>query len=69
MTPQTNKELVEAAINAIPGNWCDPLLSGDGVPPLPWGCPEIERLLNAVRERVATALQSTLDKAEKESQP
>jgi len=58
---QTNTELVEAAINAVPGNWCDPLLSGDGVPPLPWGCPEIERLLNAVRDRVVTALQSNPD--------
>ena len=39
----------------VPKSWLDPLLSGKGVPPLPWGCPEIARLLNGVRKRIAEA--------------
>lgn len=44
--------------DAVPCNWLDPLLSGpDAVlkGAGPWGCPDIERLLRAIRERV-TAL-------------
>lgn len=39
----------------IPSNWCDPLLSGHGVPPLPWNCPEIERLLFGIKARLKAA--------------
>ena len=49
-------------LDAIPSNWCDPLLTGPeaalhgkgGT----WGCPDIERLLNGVRERLKAALMS-----------
>lgn len=52
------KDLIrrEDALDAIPSNWIDNLLTGpdaalrgDGGT---WGCPDIERLLNAVREKV-----------------
>ena len=39
----------------VPSNWCDPLLTGPGVPPLPWNCPEIEHLLREVRRRIEEA--------------
>ncbi len=39
----------------VPTNWLDPLLTGPdaviGKPP--YGCPDIERLLRAVRDRIA----------------
>jgi len=39
---------------AIPSNWLDPLLSGDDGLLVPAGCPEIEKLLNELRERIDT---------------
>lgn len=52
----------EACAKCVPSNWLDPLLTGpkkvipDGV-----DCPTVERLLNAIRERILarTALPST----------
>ncbi len=44
----------EEAENCIPTNWCDPLLSGDGSIKVPAGCPEIEKLLLKIRERIRT---------------
>jgi hypothetical protein len=40
-------------LDDIPTNWGDPLLTGPkGVlGPFPWGCPDIERLLNAIRAK------------------
>ena len=52
------------ALAAFPTNWCDPLLSGKGAAlksPL-WGCPDIERLLAAIKKRVADALSERADK-------
>jgi hypothetical protein len=46
---------VEGLTAAVPATWLDPLLSGDEkvLPGQgPWGCPDIERLLNAIRERL-----------------
>ena len=47
----------KAALDAIPTTWLDPLLTGPkaviGMPP--YGCPDIERLLNAIRERARLA--------------
>ena len=44
-------------LDAVPSNWCDPLLTGKnaviGQPP--YDCQDIERLLNAVRERLMQA--------------
>ena len=46
------KELGEV----VPSNWCDPLLTGDSAAlhgqPGTWSCPDIERLLNGIRERI-----------------
>ena len=43
----------------VPSSWLDPLLTGpDKVlhgEPGTWGCPEIETLLNAIRERIQRA--------------
>ena len=48
--------LVERLVAVVPTNWCDSLLTGPkaviGKPP--YGCPDIERLLNALRERLRT---------------
>jgi hypothetical protein len=43
-------------MDAIPSNWCDPLLTGPEAINFPAKCPDIERLLNGVRERVRHAL-------------
>lgn len=46
------KELAEV----VPSNWCDPLLTGPSRaltrPAGSWGCDDIERLLNGIRERI-----------------
>jgi hypothetical protein len=54
----SENETIYTAAHLVPTSWLDPLLTGDqsvlkgnG----PWGCPDIERLLNAIRERIATA--------------
>lgn len=38
----------------IPNNWLNPLLTGPNkvLGEQPWGCPQIEALLNALRERM-----------------
>jgi hypothetical protein len=38
----------------IPTNWLDPLLTGKGtvLGDAPWFCPDIERLLNAIKKRI-----------------
>jgi len=49
---------------SVPSNWVDSLLTGDGVPKLPYNCPEIERLLMGVRDRIRSlpTLQSNTEK-------
>ena len=45
----------ERAANVIPTNWVDPLLSGEtAVLPGygPWGCPDIERLLQTIAAEI-----------------
>lgn len=48
---------VAKCAEAIPTNWCDPLLTGpDAVlrgKGGTWGCPDIERLLSSIRNRIA----------------
>ena len=43
-------------LNAIPANWCDPLLTGDGKALTgkvgEWGCEDIENLINGIRSRL-----------------
>lgn len=45
--------LVEALLKEIPTNWLDSLLTGPDavIGKGPWGCPDIERLLAAIKER------------------
>ena len=47
----------QAAIDAIPENWLDSLLTGSKAALSGnagrWGCPDIEKLLTAIRERIA----------------
>jgi hypothetical protein len=43
----------QQALDAIPNNWLDPLLTGDGKVIHKSTCPEIEALLKAVRARIA----------------
>lgn len=51
--------LREAAVKAIPTTWLDSLLTGPdaviGKPP--YGVPDIEKLLSAVRDRVREAVK------------
>jgi hypothetical protein len=48
-------------INAIPCNWCDPLLTGKdrvmGDPP--YNSHDIENLLNGIRDRIEDTLKAT----------
>lgn len=49
-----DEELKRELVDCVPSNWLDPLLTGAqavmGSPP--WGCPEVERLLRAIRARI-----------------
>jgi len=72
MTAETRKKskrnpLADAASHiaaAVPTNWLDSILTGPkavvGKPP--WGCPDVERILWAVRERVTAAALAELPK-------
>jgi hypothetical protein len=52
-------DYVKRAVEAVPTSWLDPMLTGPnaviGNPP--YGCPDIERLLNAIRQRITAHLQ------------
>lgn len=52
----------KAILDCVPNNWLDPVLSGENavVGEAPYGCPDIERLLSAIRDRL-TAVLSNLD--------
>lgn len=55
------RETIYTAAHLVPTSWLDPLLTGDDAVLKgsgPWGCPDIERLLNAIRERIATAQET-----------
>ena len=58
MTKTKKVPTSKVLLDAFPSNWCDPLLTGKnaviGHPP--YDCQDIERLLNAVRERLMQAL-------------
>lgn len=57
MTQQEQEDILDT----FPNNWLDPLLSGPasvlGQPP--FDCPAVERLINALRERVAAVMTTT----------
>lgn len=42
----------QQVLDAIPTNWLDPLLTGDGAVIHKSPCPEVEALLKAVRARI-----------------
>lgn len=55
---------LEEAVSLIPTNWLDSLLSGpqSALPSATagrWGCPEIERLLTALADRLRARAQET----------
>lgn len=43
----------QQVLDAIPSNWLDPLLTGEGKVVNKSPCPEVQALLNAVRARIA----------------
>ena len=53
-TKALHKALAMRCAKEVPTSWLDPLLTGTtkvvGEPP--YGCPDIERLLNAIRKRI-----------------
>jgi len=49
--------LESRVLDCIPSNWCDPLLTGPRGIAVPAGCPDIERLLNAIRAKVTQVFQ------------
>lgn len=51
-------ETREPLSSLVPTNWLDPMLSGPNAvfrDHGPWGCPDIERLLRAVKARIVEA--------------
>ena len=44
-------------LNCIPRNWCDPLLTGPAGIRMPATCPDIERLLNNIRQQISDVFQ------------
>lgn len=46
----------DRVLDVIPSNWLDPLLSGKDAVNFPLKCPDVERLVNGIRERVRHAL-------------
>lgn len=42
----------EEAAKEMPSTWLDPILSGTGVPPLPWNGPEVESFIGQLTERL-----------------
>jgi len=48
----------QASVDAVPTSWLDDLLSGPDAALKgsggTWGCPDIERLLNGVRDRISS---------------
>lgn len=53
---KTHQINADAILKAIPSNWLDPLLSGPDAVIKPMSGVGIERLLNAIRERVRIAI-------------
>ena len=45
------------ASKQVPTNWLDGLLTGKAAPKLPWNCPEIEKLLRGVKQRIERLAQ------------
>ena len=64
---QDARTLAAKCAEAVPTNWCDPLLVGSeaclhgngGT----WGCPDIERLLRAIKARIDACMGATTEQA------
>jgi hypothetical protein len=56
---EAHRAALEAAAQAIPDTWLDPLLTGEnaviGQPP--YGCPDVERLLKALQMAIRALAQ------------
>ena len=46
------KEIKDKIIRLFPTTWLDPLLSGDKAINVPADCPDIEKLLQAIKDRI-----------------
>jgi hypothetical protein len=61
-TPSARPTTISAEVACVPTTWLDPLLTGPdaviGKPP--YGCPDIERLLSAIRSRVEAVQSDTV---------
>lgn len=50
---RTTERVKAKAVEAVPTNWCDSLLTGlGGIGKPPWNCPEVEKLLLGVAARI-----------------
>lgn len=61
--------MLEKIIEAIPSNWCDPLLTGEDkvIGKSPYDYLDIENLLNAIRERIETIASQPENSADKKT--
>lgn len=48
------RQIADECLAKIPTSWLDSLLTGENnvIGKYPWGCPQIESLLNAIRKRI-----------------
>ncbi len=63
--PKAERLFYEKLLAVFPRNWVDPLLSGPdavlGKPP--WGCPDIERLLQKIEARQYALMSEHISQA------
>lgn len=57
-------DLRALVMDAIPSNWCDPLLNGPYAVIHDAPCPEVEALLNGIRARITDALTAHTEAGE-----
>jgi len=52
--PLVRRQIAKELIDCLPTNWLDPMLTGKNavLGKNPWGCPDIENLINAIRKKM-----------------
>lgn len=50
----------ETILGAVPSNWCDPLLTGSDGINVPADCPNIEKLLNGLKDRIKAIVEEAI---------
>lgn len=60
------REGCEGLVDSLPSNWCDPMLTGPNAAlgSGPWGCPDVERLIAAIKQRLRDDLARVLEEGE-----